>query len=116
MLRRVSSCRATDSFQGASPAVRLAGLGISILQAVFEYHPSKRDQILDLTQLRLLGTTADAAMPFVRLLACLVRNKYGLLSDHLGQLRVSLLLRAIRGWPPTSRVDIERGLLAQPVL
>lgn len=78
--------------------MRLAGLGVEILQAAFQWHPSRRQQILTLAQQKLLGTTADAAMPFVRLLACLVRNEYGLLSAHLDQLRVgpekALKLRA----------------------
>lgn len=68
--------------------MRLAGLGVELLLAAFEWHPSRRQQILTLAQQRLLGTTADAAMPFVRLLACLVRTQYGLLSAHLDQLRV----------------------------
>ena len=68
--------------------MRLAGLGVEILLAAFQWHPSRRQKILTLAQQKLLGTTADAAMPFVRVLACLVRNEYGLLSAHLDQLRV----------------------------
>ena len=69
--------------------MRLAGLGVEILRAAFQWHPSRRQQILTLAQQKLLGTTTDAAMPFVRLLACLVRKEYGILSAHLDQLQVS---------------------------
>ena len=94
----------------------MVGLGIDILQAVFEFHPSKRDHILGLTHLRLVGTTAGAALPFVRLLACLVRNEYGLLSDHLDQLRVRLQCYTSKGCASTGVVLDERRLLARSVL
>lgn len=107
--------------------MRLAVLGAEILQAVFEWHFSRRQQILTLAQTKLLGTTADAAMPFVRLLACLVRNQYGLLSAHLDQLRVSFQIlkpksktfvdpKAVEGKRMSRAIRFRPRLDSQPLL
>lgn len=59
-----------------------------MLVAIFGASPAARDEILNLSQAKLIGTKEEQCMPFIRLLAVLVRTFPDLVGEKVQSFKV----------------------------
>ena len=62
--------------------MQAALLGVRVLAELFHAHPPVRGDVLAACQTRLLGAGEDAALPFLHLLALLVRRRPDVFAPH----------------------------------
>jgi Fanconi anemia group I protein len=74
----------------APPSARTADLGTRLLAEVFAGHKESRPAVLALCTARMVGAREDEALPFVRLVAQLVRRHPGLAAAHVADCRAML--------------------------
>jgi hypothetical protein len=63
-------------------------MGIQVLISIFRNHAPARPEILNLCLARLTGSKEDQCLPYLRLLALLVREQAGLVLNQLSCLKV----------------------------
>lgn len=75
-------------------AAAAAHAGIKILIGIFASHPPARSEILNVCQARLIGTSEEQCLPYLRLLSVLVRQQPALVASELSCLKASTLCTA----------------------
>ncbi|GAB4818334.1 hypothetical protein N2152v2_005380 [Parachlorella kessleri] len=74
----------------ASPAAQACDLGTCMLLELFCAHKEFRRDIISMCHNRLIGAKDEAAAPFVRLIALLVRQEGAQVAEYLNDFKVSL--------------------------
>ena len=72
----------------ATAAAKAAHLGIDVVMGIFRCHAPARPEILNLCLARVIGAREEQHLPYLRLLALLVREQLAHILSHVSCLRV----------------------------
>ncbi|BDA50979.1 probable fanconi anemia group I protein homolog [Coccomyxa sp. Obi] len=89
----------------ATAAAKAAHLGIDVVIGIFRCHAPARPEILNLCLARLIGAKEEQHLPYLRLLALLVREQPAQILNHVS------CLRALVDLVPSLELNVALGLM-----